>query len=234
MSEQTTPQPSSIGDLEPKMRLQGTVTGTQLYGAFVDIGLERDGLVHISKMDKRKIRKVSDEVNVGDEVSVWVDAVDPDMGRISLTMVEPPDVDWRELQPGQVYEGEVVRLERYGAFIDIGAERPGLLHVRQMGQYVRNPQEVVSLGDRVEVRVTSVDLRKHQIDFTMETSSGEYQDEDDQLDPALSPMEIAFLQAQAQSEERREKVNRKRRKNRYDDDDDQDIEDIFRRTLQNG
>jgi ribosomal protein S1 len=185
-------------------------------------------------MDKRKIRKVSDEVNVGDEVSVWVDAVDPDMGRISLTMVEPPDVDWRELQPGQVYEGEVVRLERYGAFIDIGAERPGLLHVRQMGQYVRNPQEVVSLGDRVEVRVTSVDLRKHQIDFTMETSSGEYQDEDDQLDPALSPMEIAFLQAQAQSEERREKVNRKRRKNRYDDDDDQDIEDIFRRTLQNG
>jgi len=234
MSEQTTPQPSSIGDLEPKMRLQGTVTGTQLYGAFVDIGLDRDGLVHISKMDKRKIRKVSDEVNVGDEVSVWVDAVDPDMGRISLTMVEPPDVDWRELQPGQVYEGEVVRLERYGAFIDIGAERPGLLHVRQMGQYVRNPQEVVSLGDRVEVRVTSVDLRKHQIDFTMETSSGDYQDDDEQLDPALSPMEIAFLQAQAQSEERREKVNRKRRKNRYNDDDDQDIEDIFRRTLQDG
>jgi transcriptional accessory protein Tex/SPT6 len=233
MSEQTTPQPSSIGDLEPKMRLQGTVTGTQLYGAFVDIGLDRDGLVHISKIDKRKIRKVSDEVNVGDEVAVWVDDVDPDMGRISLTMVEPPDVEWREIQPGQVYEGEVVRLERYGAFIDIGAERPGLLHVRQMGQYVRNPQEVVSLGDRVEVRVTSVDLRKHQIDFTMETSGGDYQEDDEQVDAALSPMEIAFLQAQAQSEERREKVNRKRRKNRYDDDD-QDIEDIFRRTLNNG
>jgi small subunit ribosomal protein S1 len=233
MSEQTTPQPTSIGDLEPKMRLHGTVTGTQLYGAFVDIGLDRAGLVHISKMDKRKIRKVSDEVSVGDEVSVWVDSVDPDMGRISLTMVEPPDVEWREIQPGQVYEGEVVRLERYGAFIDIGAERPGLLHVRQMGQYVRNPQEVVSLGDKVEVRVTSVDLRKHQIDFTMETSSGDYQDDDEQLDSALSPMEIAFLQAQAQSEERREKVNRKRRKNRYDDDD-QDIEDIFRRTLENG
>jgi small subunit ribosomal protein S1 len=233
MSEQTTPQPSSIGDLEPKMRLQGTVTGTQLYGAFVNIGLDRDGLVHISKMDKRKIRKVSDEVNVGDEVNVWVDDVDPDMGRISLTMVEPPDVEWREIQPGQVYEGEVVRLERYGAFIDIGAERPGLLHVRQMGQYVRNPQEVVNLGQRVEVRVTSVDLRKHQIDFTMETSTGDYQEDDEQLDAALSPMEIAFLQAQAQSEERREKVNRKRRKNRYDDDD-QDIEDIFRRTLNNG
>ncbi len=234
MSEQTTPQPTSIGDLEPKMRLQGRVTGTQLYGAFVDIGLDRDGLLHISKMDKRKIRKVSDEVNVGDEISVWVDAIDPDMGRISLTMVEPPDVEWREIQPGQVYEGEVVRLERYGAFIDIGAERPGLLHVRQMGQYVRNPEEVVSLGDRVEVRVTSVDLRKHQIDFTMETSTGDYQDEDEQLDAALSPMEIAFLQAQAQSEERREKVNRKRRKNRYDDDDQGDIEDIFRRTLNNG
>ena len=233
MSEQTTPQPSSIGDLEPKMRLQGTVTGTQLYGAFVNIGLDRDGLVHISKMDKRKIRKVSDEVNVGDEVNVWVDDVDPDMGRISLTMVEPPDVEWREIQPGQGYEGEVVRLERYGAFIDIGAERPGLLHVRQMGQYVRNPQEVVNLGQRVEVRVTSVDLRKHQIDFTMETSTGDYQEDDEQLDAALSPMEIAFLQAQAQSEERREKVNRKRRKNRYDDDD-QDIEDIFRRTLNNG
>jgi transcriptional accessory protein Tex/SPT6 len=233
MSEQTTPQPTSIGDLEPKMRLQGTITGTQLYGAFVDIGLDRDGLVHISKMDKRKIRKVSDEVSVGDQVSVWVDSIDPDMGRISLTMVEPPDVEWREIQPGQVYQGEVVRLERYGAFIDIGAERPGLLHVRQMGQYVRNPEEVVSLGDQVEVRVTSVDLRKHQIDFTMETSSGDYQDNDEELDPALSPMEIAFLQAQAQSEERREKVNRKRRKNRYDDDD-QDIEDIFRRTLQNG
>jgi uncharacterized protein len=58
------------------------------FGAFVDIGVKQDGLVHISKMADRFVQHPSDIVSVGDTVTVWISAVDKDRGRISLTMVE--------------------------------------------------------------------------------------------------------------------------------------------------
>lgn len=234
MPEEMIQKPTSIEELEPKMLLEGTVTRTELYGAFVDVGLDRDGLIHISRLATGRVRKVTDVVNVGDKVSVWVLNVDPDRGRIALTMVEPPDVEWHELERGQVYDGRVVRMERYGAFVDIGAERPGLLHVREMGSYVRNPEEVVRMNENVQVQVLGVDRRKRQIDFTLHTADASAESYDEQEEPGLSPMEIAFLQAQAQAQAdgrlRDRGGNRNRRRSNRSNDSD-DMEDIFRRTL---
>jgi transcriptional accessory protein Tex/SPT6 len=229
MPEQMNTQPSSIEELQPKMHLNGTVTRTELYGAFVDLGLERDGLIHISRLAPHRVKKVTDEVNVGDSVNVWVHNVDPDRGRIALTMVEPPEVDWSDLDVNRVFEGKVVRIERYGAFIDIGAERPGLLHVREMGAYVRNPEEIVRIGDTLDVKVTSLDRRKKQIDLTMYVEAEEMPpEEEDEEDAGLSAMEIAFLQAQALSSEDRRSRTRKNKRQRRD----QDMDDIYRRTLE--
>lgn len=228
MPEQMINQPSSIEELQPKMQLSGTVTRTELYGAFVDLGLERDGLIHISRLAPHRVKKVTDEVNVGDSVSVWVQSVDPDKGRIALTMVEPPELEWSDLDVGRVYQGKVVRLERYGAFVDVGAERPGLLHVREMGAYVRTPEEIVRMGDTIDVKVISLDRRKKQIDFSIQIEPEVTIDDGDDDDQSMSAMEIAFLQAQAQSTEERRSRTRKNKRQRHTDD----MDDIFRRTLE--
>ncbi|BAK44761.1 Tex family protein [Eggerthella sp. YY7918] len=75
-------------DLTPGMELTGTVRNVVDFGAFVDIGVKQDGLVHISKLADRFVRHPSEVVSVGDTVTVWVTGVDKDRGKISLTMVK--------------------------------------------------------------------------------------------------------------------------------------------------
>lgn len=77
-----------VADLAPGMELTGTVRNVVDFGAFVDIGVKQDGLVHVSKMADRFVRHPAEVVTVGDTVTVWVTAVDQQRGRISLTMVK--------------------------------------------------------------------------------------------------------------------------------------------------
>ena len=81
----------TIDDLKLGMKLEGTVRNVVDFGAFVDIGVKHDGLVHVSKMSKRFIRDPRKVVAVGDIVTVWVESVDLDRQRIQLTMVEPKE-----------------------------------------------------------------------------------------------------------------------------------------------
>ena len=78
----------SIEDLEPGMELKGTVRNVVDFGAFVDVGVHQDGLVHISKMSRSFVKHPTDVVRVGDTVTVWVEKVDRDRKKISLTMVK--------------------------------------------------------------------------------------------------------------------------------------------------
>ena len=79
---------TNFDDLKVGMELTGTVRNVVDFGAFVDIGVKQDGLVHISKMANRFVRHPSDIVSVGDTVTVWICGIDKDRGKISLTMVE--------------------------------------------------------------------------------------------------------------------------------------------------
>ena len=81
-----------IEDLKPGMELDGTVRNVVDFGAFVDIGVHQDGLVHISQITNRYIRHPSEAVKLGDIVKVWVLGVDAEKKRISLTM-KPPKRD---------------------------------------------------------------------------------------------------------------------------------------------
>ena len=195
--------PTTIAELQPKMRLQGVVKDTQLYGAVVDIGLEYDGLVHISQLSPKRVNRVSDVVQPGDDVTVWVTKVNTDKGRIGLTMVEPPDVEWNELAEGQTHTGKVTRMERYGAFVDIGAERPGLLHVREMSPgYVRDPSDLVQMGDEIEVRILKLDRKRRRIDLTLMGIGNEESEPEDEAEPMMTAMEVALLRAQAEQKKR--------------------------------
>jgi transcriptional accessory protein Tex/SPT6 len=226
----TEARPERIQDLRPKMKLAGTVTRVELYGAFVDIGVGRNGLVHISQLKKERVNRVADVVNEGDEVTVWVQRVDHRRNRISLTMIEPPERTIGELEPGTQLTGKVTRLERYGAFVDIGVERDGLVHVSELAQgYVKDPSEYVSVGEEVEVRVVSVDLRKNQIELSMkDLPSDGVVDLDEGEEEVPTAIEVALKEAMAEAEqESAQKSRRKRQKG-----PDSNLADILARTLE--
>jgi small subunit ribosomal protein S1 len=223
-----TAQIRSIADLRPKMSLQGTVKETQLYGALIDVGLEYDGVVHISQLSPDRVNRVSDVVQPGDSVTVWVTQVSVDKGRIGLTMIKPPEVDWSDLAEEQTYTGTVTRIEPYGAFVDIGAERAGLLHVREMSSgYVRHPSELVKIGDQVEVRVIKLDRRKRRIDLTMMGIQDPIEiDEPVEEEPTQTSMEIALQRAQTQQQGQESRHERREHR-----PDLSEREDILARTL---
>jgi ribosomal protein S1 len=83
-------------------------------------------------------------------------------------MIEPLELEWREIKPEMIVKGKVIRLESYGAFIEIGAERPGLIHVSEISHnYIKSPSEVIKEGDEVTVMILDVNRRKKQIRLSM-------------------------------------------------------------------
>lgn len=196
--------PHQLADLKPKMRLTGKVIKIEMFGAFVDVGVGQPGLVHISMLRREHVNRVEDVVKEGQDVEVWVSRVDPIGGRLELTMIPPVMVEWRDLKPGLRLQGKVVRLEKFGAFVDVGAERPGLVHVSEMSQeYVSNPADVAKVGDEVEVAVIDIDRKKRQIRLSMKISEIEVS-EDEAESPEVAPptpMELALRQAMERSDQ---------------------------------
>lgn len=167
-----TPDSAPAVALEPKTKLSGKILKTTLAGALVDIGQELPGVIHISQLQQDAVNKVEDVVKEGQTVEVWVRRVKKD--RIELTMIEPLAYEWKEIQPDLIIKGRVVRLESYGAFVDFGAERPGLIHVSELTHgYVKTASEVLKEGEEIEAKVLDVDRRKRQIRLSMKALQAE-------------------------------------------------------------
>ncbi len=166
----TNETPQEDNEVHTKQHFTGKVTKTSLAGALIDIGQEHPGLIHISQLQAANpdepIKSVEDVLKVGQEVDVWVRKVKD--GRIELTMIKPLDVEWRDLKKDMVVKGTVVRLEKFGAFVEIGAERPGLIHISEMAHgYVRQPSDVVKEGDEIEAQVLDFNRKKKQIKLSI-------------------------------------------------------------------
>ncbi len=237
--------------LQPKAHLTGKVIKTTIAGAIVDIGQKVPGVIHISQLQKNSVNRVEDVVKVGQTVDVWVRRAHDD--RIELTMVEPLMLEWREMKPEMVVKGKVERLETYGAFVNIGAERPGLVHVSEISHdYVKNPSEVLKVGDEVEAKILDVDRRKKQIRLSIKAAlpkpeevlaevikpeprkdrsrknkkQVEVVDEPEPREPELTAFQIAFQKA----EERADKHTKTRKPK---NETSMEQEEIFNRTLEN-
>jgi ribosomal protein S1 len=188
-------------DLQRGMKLTGKIVKVEDFGAFVDVGAPKDGLVPVSAMARARVDKPSDIVKEGDEVTVWVTKSSKKENRIGLSMIEPPAVDWTDIKVGQIYNGKVTRVENFGAFVDIGAEREGMVHVSEMETgYVSRPSDVVKVGDEVEVRVIEVNPRKRQIKLTMKPDLVEVEQAEEREEVVLTPMQLAFQAARQQGQ----------------------------------
>jgi small subunit ribosomal protein S1 len=197
-------------------QVTGAVKRVTEFGAFVDIGAGRDGLIHISELAVGRVNKVADVVKEGQQVTAWIKKLDRNRNRISLTLIAPDTRTIRDLQEGEVITGKVSKLMPYGAFVDIGVGTDALLHIREMSTgYVNKPEDVVKAGEELEVRIISVDRRRRRIDLSLKGLREEPEPEqpeasavaeapaaveaesDDQFAEVdvLSPMELAFKRA---------------------------------------
>lgn len=225
---------SPLSELNKKDKVSGKVMKTTLAGAVVDIGRDKPAVIPISQLRKEPVRRVDEVLHTGDEVSAWVRRVNKDTDLVELSLIEPLALEWRELKKGMSLNGKVTRLESFGAFVDLGAERPGMVHVSEMSHdYVRRPEDVISVGDEVEVQVLEVNRRKKQIKLSMKALQPQAQEIVEEMKdntPPPTSMEIALRKAMGEDPEeaQEQRQSRGKKKNRGED-----MEDILARTLEN-
>lgn len=161
--KKTTVRMLSVGQ-----QVTGVVKRISEFGAFVDIGVGRDGLVHISELSPRRIAKVTDVLQEGQEATFWIKKLDRERNRISLTMIEPGMKTIRNMEKGDIVQGTVTRLMPYGAFVDIGIGRDALLHVREMGErFIAKPEDVVQVGEVIDARIIDISRRRARVDLSI-------------------------------------------------------------------
>ena len=232
------------------MEVDGTVKRTTEFGAFVDIGVGRDGLIHISELSVRRVAKVSDVVKEGQAVTAWIKELDRSRNRISLTLIPPGTKTIRDLQKDEIVTGTVTRIVPYGAFVDIGVGRDALLHIREMADgYINKPEDVVEEGATVEARIIEISRRRGRIDLSMKGMNPEAEAEEEEAreaeedelidDPfedmeVLSPMELAFQKAMSEDDEEVEGVTRRRNKRTRRQQMRSMQDEIISRTLKTG
>lgn len=205
-------------EIRPKMQLNGTVSKIRLAGAVIDVGLGKPAVLHISQIvapENQPIKRVEDILKEGQQIEVWVKKVvrKDDEERIELTMIHPLDLEWRDIKVGNQVKGKVVRLEKFGAFVEIGAERPGLIHISEMAHgYVKQPSDVVKEGDEVEVEIIDVNRRKKQIKLSMKALQPE-----PEVEVKEKPARSASPSRSEAGPKREKKTTRKPRRNGEED-----------------
>lgn len=157
------------------MRLKGTVSSIVDFGAFVDLG-GIDGLIHISELSWSHVNHPSEVVKVGEEVEVEVLDVDLQRERISLGLKQTAEDPWTKLVEtypvGTITDGKVTKIVPFGAFIELGDNVEGLVHISEMAlKHIDSPAQVVHVGDTVKVKVMDVNVERRRISLSMKAAA---------------------------------------------------------------
>ena len=158
--------------------LTGTVTSLQDYGAFVDLG-GLEGMIHISELAFHRVKHPSEILSVGQPLEVSVLRIDktdnpkrPEKIALSIrALARDPWAEAAQKFPvGSRVQGQVTRLQPFGAFVELTPGIEGLIHVSELGtgKRVTHPQEVLSPGQAIEASVLAVDLDKRRISLTLD------------------------------------------------------------------
>ena len=154
---------------------KGVVKSLTSYGAFVDIG-GIDGMVHVSELSWSRIKNPAEVVSVGDELEVYVIGFDKEAKRISLGYKKAEDNPWTKFvntySVGDIAKVKVVKLMPFGAFAEVMPGVDGLIHISQIAnRRIGKPDEVLSVGDVVDVKITAIDNDKQKISLSIRALS---------------------------------------------------------------
>jgi len=149
----------------------GRVTSLADFGAFVNID-GADGLVHLSEISWDRIEHPREVLSVGQEVEVKVIGVDRERKRIGLSIRQLQEDPWiknvEALKEGQLIEGTITHLTKFGAFARLGEDLEGLIHISEISeQRVTHPKEVLHEGDVVTLRVIKIEPERHRIGLSL-------------------------------------------------------------------
>jgi small subunit ribosomal protein S1 len=159
------------------------VTSLADFGAFVNIN-GADGLVHLSEISWDHIDHPKDVLKVGQEIDVKIISIDHEKNRIGLSIRQLANDPWddhiKEYQVGQLVEGTITRLTKFGAFAQIDENLEGLIHISELSERrVEHPKEVLTVGDVVTLRVIKIDTNRRRIGLSLrKVESLKYSDMD--------------------------------------------------------
>jgi len=172
-----------IGELEEGKSYTGRVTSLADFGAFVNIN-GADGLVHLSEISWDHIAHPKEVLEVGQEVNVKVINIDRDKKRIGLSIRALQDDPWKnrmeKFSVGQLVEGAITRLTKFGAFARLDGDIEGLIHISELSENrVEHPKEVLHEGDVKTLRIIRIDTDQHRIGLSLrKVDSAAFADKD--------------------------------------------------------
>ncbi|MEC0181800.1 30S ribosomal protein S1 [Paenibacillus peoriae] len=160
-----------MAELKEGQEIVGTVQRLTQFGAFVDVG-GVDGLVHVSEIAWTHVDKPSDAVSEGDQVKVKVLKVDPEKGKISLSMKAAQPGPWEsaagQFNNNDIVTGVVKRLVNFGAFVEIAPGVEGLVHISQIShKHIGTPQEVLEEGQEVKVKILEMNPSEKRVSLSI-------------------------------------------------------------------
>jgi len=162
----------TLNKLQEDQIVEGVVKNLTDYGAFIDLG-GIDGLLHITDMSWGRVNHPSELFQVGDKVQVKVLKFNTDSERVSLGLKQITPDPWINAEekyiPGTVVQGKVVSIKDYGAFIELEEGIEGLVHVSEMSwtRQIKNPKQILKIGDEVKAVVLDIDVSQNRISLGM-------------------------------------------------------------------
>jgi small subunit ribosomal protein S1 len=172
-----------LDELEQGKTYTGRVTSLANFGAFININ-GADGLVHLSELSWDHIEHPKEVLEVGQEVKVKVINVDREKKRIGLSVRALQEDPWRsrvqKYSVGQLVEGVITRLTKFGAFARLEGDIEGLIHISEIAEHrIEHPKEVLKEGEVKSLRVIRIDADQHRIGLSLrKVDSAAYADKE--------------------------------------------------------
>lgn len=162
---------SLLDELQEGEVRKGVVSGLRDFGAFVDLG-GADGLIHISELAWHRVKHPKELLNVGDEIDVFILRLDKDGKRIGLSLKRLQPNPWAQIDElyhvGQLVEGEVSRVQQFGAFVSLEPGIEALLHASQMADPApEDPMAVLREGQKLLMRVISIESHRQRLGLSL-------------------------------------------------------------------
>ena len=187
----------------------GTIVTTKItsltnYGAFVEIEPGIDGLIHISDLSwTKKFNHPGEMLQKGQDIKCVVLEVDEDKHRVSLGIKQLTEDPWiraipEKYIPGQIVKGAITKLTNFGVFVELESDLEGLLHISELSdEKVESPQDVVKIGDEVEVKILRVDMDARKIGLSLRRVQWAAEDKAAENGAKTAPIDINYEEIEA-------------------------------------